>query len=259
MRKPKVMATLDREQILDMASEFQWMPERGCIRLALARGSDDDVMLSLNNFAETMTTQDIHCRVSGNSIQLLLATLSYRAGAEKIDGSEIMTGAVELAEVLGVDQSLIGVVNFYTVTYALLVRYKFPKRWNHFCYCAEKPGWKVVLHTVNAAGLESTVELAESAELPENPVSLSGTAVKHCAEEVEDQPTGLGLAFGNAEFYAFSESIMKVGSGDMTMYNVNPDTDPDTGSGSPQDQAIRDRLFEALVEEAAKKKGSRGL
>jgi len=258
MRKTTVMASLDREQILEMASAFQWMPEHGCIRLAQARRSDDDVMLSLNNFAETMTMQDIHCRMSGNSIQLLLAVLSHQAGAEKIDGSEIMTGAVELAEVLGVDQSLIGTVNFYTVTYALLVRYKYPERWNHFCNCAEKPGWKVALHTVNAAGLESTVELAESAELPESPVSLSGKAVKHCAEEYEAPLTGLGLAFTNKEFYAFSEVIMQVGSEGTAKITGIPETDQFSSAGSLHDRLVQEKLVETIDQEKRRKK-SKGL
>ena len=170
-----------------------------------------------------------------------------------------MEAGVALHDFFSVDQSLTGTINYYTVSYALQIRHKFPERWNHFCNCAEKPGWKVILNTVTATGLESTVELAESAELPESPVSLSGRAVKHCAEESETQPTGLGLAFGNAVFYALSESIMQAPGGGEVVYYSSPDNDPDTGSGSPQDRLERDKLLEEMREKARKKKGSRGV
>jgi hypothetical protein len=260
MRKNTLIDNLKHEDISDMISEFQWMPERSCVRMALARKPEDnEILQSLNAFAGKIAMLDLQCRMSGSSIQLMLASLSFRFDAVRIDGGAHIAGAVELADILAVDQSLVGTVNFYTVTHALQIRHKFPERWNQFCNCAEKPGWKVIFNTVNATGLESTVELAESAELPESPVSLSGRPVKHCAEEIETPPTGLSLAFNDKGFYAMSEDIMQSAGGGKTVYYSNPDDEPDTGSGSQKDRQERDRLLEELREKARKKKGSRGL
>ena len=259
MSKTKMMDDLDYEQILDMASAFQWMPERKCLRLALMCKSDDEILKSLETFAGKIALMDAQCRIARSSIQLMLASLSLRFDVVRIDGGALMEGAVELADILAVDQSLVGTVNFYTVTYALQIRHKFPERWNQFCNCAEKPGWKVILRTVTDAGIASTVELAESAELPESPVSLSGRSVRHCAEEVEAEPTGLALAFADPEFNAFAESVMKAAGGGEVAYYRNPDDDPDTGSGSPQDRLERDKLIEEMREKERNKKGSRGV
>ena len=259
MKKTTLTEDLDIQNIFEMASAFQWLPERGCVSLALERGSDNNILQTLNNFASSIAVIDHQYKLSGNSLQLVLASLANRLDIFNIEGSAVILAAADLAKTIAVDQSLIGVVNFYTVTYALLIRYKFPERWNHFCNCMEKPGWKAIIHTINATGLESTVELAESAELPESPVSLSGRPVTHCAEEIETQPTGLGLAFNDKRFYAMSEDIMQAAGGGETVYYSNPDDDPDSGSGSPQDRLERDRLFEEMREKAKKKKGSRGV
>jgi hypothetical protein len=259
MSRNTLIGKLNHEDISSMISEFQWMPERSCVRMALARKPEDnEILQSLNAFAGKIAMLDLQCRMSGSSIQLMLASLSFRFDAVRIDGPGIMEAGVALHDFFSVDQSLTGAVNFYTVSFALQIRHKFPERWNHFCNCAEKPGWKVILNTVTATGLESTVELAESAELPESPISLSGKLVKHCAEEIEAQPSGLGLAFGDAVFYAMSEDIMQAAGGGETVYYSNPDDDPDTGSGSPQDRPEREKLIEEL-RERARKKGSRGL
>jgi hypothetical protein len=259
MKKTTLTEHLDIQNIFEMASAFQWLPERGCVSLALERGSDNNILQTLNNFASSISVIDHQYKLSGNSIQLVLASLANRLDIFNIEGSAVISAAADLAKTIAVDQSLIGAVNFYTVTYALLIRYKFPERWNHFCNCMEKPGWKAVIHTVTAAGLENTVELAESAELPESPISLSGKPVKHCAEEIEAQPSGLGLAFDDAAFYTMSENIIQAAGGGKVVYYRNPDDDTDTGSGSQKDQLERDKLLEELREKAKKKKGSRGV
>jgi hypothetical protein len=258
MKKTTLTEDLDIQNIFEMASAFQWLPERSCVSLAVERGSDNNILQTLNNFASSISVLDHQYKLSGNSIQLVLAALANRLDISNIEGSAFISAAADLAKTIAVDQSLIGVVNFYTVTYALLIRYKFPERWNHFCNCAEKPGWKVILNTVNAAGLENTVELAESVEVPESPVSLSGKPVKHCAEEIETRPTGLGLAFTDKKFYAMSEDIMQAAGGGETVYYRNPDDTPDTGSGSPQEKTEHEKLLEEMRDKAKKKKGLRG-
>ena len=70
---------------------------------------------------------------------------------------------------------------------------------------------------------------------------------------------GKKIRFAKLINYAFSESILQVGSEGTAKKTYIPDTEQNTGNVSPQSQAIRDRLFEALAEEAAKKKGSRGV
>jgi hypothetical protein len=134
---------LEYDQILDMISSFQWLPDIACIRLAVDKDSEDQVSKSLNKFAYEMERQKHTKNLSGDHTKLILETLSHHSGLINARNSkEILAEAEQIVKTIGVGPSLIGVSNLYTTAYALTVRSVTPSRWNHFCDNVEKFKWQ---------------------------------------------------------------------------------------------------------------------
>lgn len=239
------MLDLRYDRLLEMASAFQWLPEKKTIRLAdrdLQVAHTDEILSSLNDVAARISMIEMECLMSGKPLHYLTAALSFHFGSVRVGNEDILAIAADLADRVGLDLALIGYANFYTISYALHVRSVYPDRWNRFCDRVNRPAWKTTLQTVTQTGLQVSINLAESADLEEDvPHDDFNSSVK--AGEGEKY-TGLATALENPEFQSFYKTVMQ-----------------QTGSEGPKGLSAgpnkSDRDLKTGIEEAKKK--SRGL
>lgn len=238
------ISDLQYDRILEMASAFQWLPEKKIIRLAdrvLKVASKDEILSSLNDVVARISMIEMECLMSGRSLHYLTAALSFHFGSVRVGNEDILAIAADLSDRVGLDLSLIGYANFYTISYALHIRSVYPDKWNRFCDRVNRPAWKTTLQTITQTGLQVSINLAESADLEESePYDQFDGSVKAGDSE---KYTGIATALENPEFQSFYKTVMR---------ETGSEEPPTTSAGSDGGD-----LDQKIGVEVKKKKGPR--
>ena len=244
--KSTIIDDLGYDRLLEMASAFQWLPEKKTIRLAdrdLQVAHTDEILSSLNDVAARISMIEMECLMSGKPLHYLTAALSFHFGSVRVGNEDILAIAADLADRVGLDLALIGYANFYTISYALHVRSVYPDRWNRFCDRVNRPAWKTTLQTITQTGLQVSINLAESTDLEEGEIDTQSTGSVKVGEG--EKYTGLATALENPDFKSFYKFVMR-----------------DTGCEEPTATSAGsdDGDFDQKIGvEVKKKKGPRGL
>lgn len=128
--------------LLDMISSFQWVPGNSCLRLAVGQSVDHAVLRTLNQLAGEIAYATAS-RSVGNT-QIIMEVFSRRPDLLYAGTcGEVIAGANQIVEFVGVGPDLIGVGNLYCTAFALTIRKKVPRRWNDFCEHIDKPSWQM--------------------------------------------------------------------------------------------------------------------
>lgn len=252
------MFDLRYESILEMASAFQWVQDKQCIRLAnqnRTTAPEDEILASLNEVAERITMLEVHCLMSGRPLHYLSAALSFHFGSVRVGNEDILSIAADLSDRIGLDQSLVGNANFYTIAYALHIRTVYPDRWNRFCDRVQQPVWKTTLQTVTPTGLQISIDLAESVDLP------ADDCIGNESIDKIEKTTGIATALEHPDYKMISQNIMKntgiegpqILSTEASEDSRNPNAD------LSYQQQLEEQIYKALAEEAMKKKNSKKL
>ena len=236
--------SLSYEQLLEMISAFQWIPERKCIRLALDCDpgcrdwlTNDPVFCCLNHFTATVDRQAQQGPLSSQTIRFLMVKLAHQYTLlQKIDGDSIITEVNRLVETIGVDLVLIGIENAYATALVRLLRPLAPIEWNKFCDYAERLSWKVSLdlntarsRPETAAGFRAESLRSEQGiidNLEEIPLPLArpprGRGLAHAFETPEFVQHGDAVAngFRNTEQEEEDQDDLSTGLGTPAAGNI---------------------------------------
>ncbi len=205
---------LSYEQLLEMISAFQWMPEQKCFRLAQEldrdKAASNRVFGCLHHYAAAIERLGQNGPLSGHKIQLFLFELVQRYEVvQRIDGDSVVNEVNRLVQAIGVDLVLIGVGNTYATAFVLLVRSRAPLEWNKFCDFVEKQDWKVPLVQAGAQSHSEMDVAGAHVELErEAPSANNETTISTAAELPSSMVGGLARAFDNKEFAAYADSVL---------------------------------------------------
>lgn len=212
---------LSYETVLDMVSSFQWLPESLRLRISTEIDTDNPVMESLFKF-----TAEI-CKLNENNTEdftSLIPKAVYEADS-LISGKYsrmVVTTAQQVVEFIGVGPYLIGVVNLYSVAYALAIRKYLPDLWNSFCYKVDKPDWITDTKKQNSSVSRSAVSpnaipsnnLAQltpedDADTLDNAMDAIDPEDRSNDPQVRARHAGLATAFDDKEFNRHAEKLLK--------------------------------------------------
>ena len=151
----KAIPGLNYEQLLEMISDLQWIPEKRCIRLVLEGYRDglpsNPVFGGLNRFCGVIEGNPQQDPLTGHTVQILLSKLAMHSELiQRIDGDNVVTEVNRLVKTIGVNLVLIGFSNGYSTALALVLRTRFPLEWNKFCDFAERQSWKIDMNQVGS-------------------------------------------------------------------------------------------------------------
>ncbi|ADW19268.1 hypothetical protein Despr_3138 [Desulfobulbus propionicus DSM 2032] len=199
----KTAATdLSYEQLLEMISAFQWMPELKRLRFALDQDRDNGpgnpIYGCLHHLAPGIERMERRGSLTCHEIHLFLIELAQRYElVQQIDAKSLVTEVNRLVQTLSVDLVMLGVGNAYVTGFVLLLRSRAPIEWNRFCDYVERQEWKVNLSTVGAQSPAPSETIINA----EDDVSIEPTVTAPSLR-------GLARAFDNPEFAAYADSVL---------------------------------------------------
>lgn len=204
---------LSYEQLLEMVSEFQWLPEQKRLRCAVDCDRDSgpgcQVYGCLHQLAAGVERQLIHGQVPPHIIHSFLAQLVQRYTLlQRLDADSVVTEIKRLVQTVGVDLIFIGVGNAYTTAFALVARRVVPLEWNKFCDYIGKIDWKVQLTRYGTQSCTSrATDQLDVEAICDEPV-VADILVTDQLIYVPPPKGGLALAFENPEFAAYADSVL---------------------------------------------------
>jgi len=234
---------LSYEQLLEMISAYQWIPERKCLRLALECDNDfredllqDPVFGCLNRFTAAIERQTQQGPLEpGKTVHILLLKLvSHYQLLQQIDSDSVVTEIDRLVQVIGVDLVMIGIGNGHTTALALLLRTRAPLEWNRFCDYIERQSWKVsidqtISHSRPGAATGTCTESLRSNLRQGIPDDLEGAAE---LESRKSTGRGLAHAFESKEFVQCNNIAT-----DNGLNREQEEEDLDSWTGAPASNA----------------------
>ncbi len=205
---------LTYEQLLEMISAFQWMPEQKRLRFALDlerdNGPGNPVYGCLHHFAPAIERMERRGSLTCHEINLFLVELAQRYEMiQRIDAENVVTEVNRLVQTISVDLVMIGVGNAYVTGFVLVMRRVASMEWNRFCDYADKQPWKVDMPQAGAQSHAVTSAAGANAELCSDTLATNDMLVEPVtAEQPAPQGRGLARAFENNEYAAYADAIL---------------------------------------------------
>lgn len=218
------MNGLTYENILEMISCFQWIPDDACLRLTFDGDTRDSVMDSITII--TSEISKVHEKSSENYSSVIPKTMFNSQGILlSKQSSEVITMAQQVIEFIEVDAELIGIVNLCSVAYALVLRELAADRWNRFCYDVDKPDWitdtkkqhSKFSRSVGPSVATSSSNVAQ--HIPDNGHDDPDGNTDELSPEVRQRHSGLAAAFDDRGFNQHVDEML--GGGDVDEVSEN--------------------------------------
>ena len=229
---------LTYEQLLEMISAFQWIPEQKRLRFVLDlerdNGPGNPIYGCFHHFAPAIERMERRGSLTCHEINLFLVELALRYElVQRIDAESVVTEVNRLVQTIGVDLVMIGVGNAYVTGLVLVMRRVASMEWNRFCDYADKQKWKVNLSQVGAQSHTVMSTAGACAALCSEALSTNDMMIEHVTLTEQPAPQGRGLAqvFENKEFNDYADSILN-GCRDNVQDGEQVEDDQEISSGS---------------------------
>lgn len=205
--------SLNYEQLLEMISAFQWLPDEKRFRLALQidrnHGTGNQIFGCLLHYAAAIERLERRGALTAAEIQVFLIKLAERYElVQWVDGDSVVMEVKRLVQAIGVDIVMIGKGNAFVTAFVLVMRRAVPLEWNQFCDYVEKLEWKVPLSQSETQSRSDYVADNPCAEPVCEPLVTSLPIAKPEGQPVAGNPRGLASAFENQKFAAAADAIL---------------------------------------------------
>ncbi len=233
--------SLTYEQLLEMISAFQWLPEEKRFRLAREidrnHGTGNQIFGCLLHYAAAIERMERRGTLNAAEIQVFLIKLAERYElVQRVDGDSVVMEVKRVVQAVGVDIVMIGKGNAFVTAFVLVLRRLVPMEWNAFCDYVEKVNWKVVLPHAGPQSRAAAVRTGETGADQSRSTLDAGPVTGNVQLAVETVPSprvgGLALAFENQGFVDYADSILEGcgSSNSSSSEQVEPEPEQDNSS-----------------------------